>query len=231
MGAPESSLASGEHDGDLFTFVRLKYTGTGWYGSGWRVDWPESDRNFIWHLRQATNIPVSPREKIISVGSPELFNYPFAYILEVGSLQLTDAEVENLREYLLRGGFIMVDDFHGGQEWRNFYRQLKRIFPDREPEDIPMSYPLFHCFFDINKVTQIPGLRSLFSGRTYERFDGHPAYCRGVYDNRGRLMMMINFNTDLGDAWEHAADDFYPRRYSDMAYQMGINAVIYALTH
>lgn len=231
MGVSRLSSANGESDSDLFTFVRLKYRGTGWYGNGWEVDWPASDRNFISHLRQATNISVAPREKIIPVGSPELFNYPFAYILEVGTLQLTSAEAKNLREYLLRGGFIMVDDFHGRREWQSFHRQLKKIFPDREPEDIPISHPLFHCFFDIDELTQIPGLRSLFNGRTYERIDGYPAYCRGVYDDHGRLMMMINFNSDLGDAWEHAAEGFYPRKYSDMAYRLGINAVIYSLTH
>ena len=124
----------------------------------------------------------------------------------------------------------MVDDFHGGAEWHHFYRQFKKIFPQREPEDIPITHPLFHCFFDIDTLVQIPGLRSLFNGRTYERRDGFPAYCRGVYDDNGRLMMMINFNTDIGDAWEHAAEGFYPRELSDMAYRMGINAVVYALT-
>ena len=231
ISAPAATLANGKADADLFTFVRLKYTGTGWYGNGWRVDWPASDRNFIWHLRQTTAIPVAPREKIIPVGSAELFDYPFVYVLEVGSIRLTDAEAENLREYLLRGGFIMIDDFHGEREWRRFYGQFKKIFPDRELEDIPISHPLFHCFFDINELVQIPGLASLFSGRTYERYDGYPAYCRGVYDDRGRLMMMVNFNTDIGDAWEHAAEDYYPRKYANLAYRMGINAVVYALTH
>ena len=232
MGMPVSSFANGNDvDTDMFTFVRLKYTGVSWYGNGWEVDWPASDRNFIWQLRQATNLSVAPREKIVPVGSPELFDYPFAYILEVGSLRLTDDEAENLREYLLRGGFIMVDDFHGGREWRNFYRQFKKIFPTREPEDISISHPLFHCFFDIDELMQIPGLAALFNGRTYERSDGYPAYCRGVYDDHGRLMMMINYNSDLGDAWEHSAERLYPRKYADMAYRMGINAVIYALTH
>lgn len=227
---PSHSDVGSDDDSDLFTFVRLRYTGDGWFGNGWDVDMPASDRNFIRKLAQATNIPVARYEKIISVGSPELFNYPFAYILEVGTLNLTNAEAKNLREYLLRGGFIMVDDFHGGQEWHHFYRQFKKIFPEREPEDIPITHPLFHCFFDIDTLVQIPGIRSIFNGRTYERRDGFPAYCRGVYDGNGRLMMMINFNSDLGDAWEHAAERFYPREYSDMAYRMGINAVVYALT-
>ena len=197
MGVSRLSSANGESDSDLFTFVRLKYRGTGWYGNGCKVDWPALDGNFISHLRQATNISVAPREKIIPVGSPELFDYPFTYILEVGTLQLTGAEAKNIREYLLRGGFIMVDDFHSAREWQSFHRQLKKIFPDREPEDIPISHPLFHCFFDIDELTQIPGLRSLFNGRTYERIDGYPAYYRGVYDDHGCLMTTINFNSDL----------------------------------
>ena len=216
LGMHAASFASGKHDSDLFTFVRLQYSGP------WNTDWPTADKNFIWQLRQATNIPVAPREKIIPVGSPKLFNYPFAYLVDAGFLHLTDKDAENLREYLLRGGFIMVDDFWAEGQWRNFYRQFKKIFPDREPyEDIPISHPLFHCFFDINELVQIPG-------RGY-RYRG-PPYCRGVSDDHGRLMMMINFNTDLGDGWEHAADPAYPREYADIAYQMGINAVVYALT-
>ena len=228
-GAP--ALPNGENDGYDFTFVRLKYGGQLTRRSSWRVDWPASDRNFIWQLRKQTNIDANPREKILEVGSEELFLYPFAYMLEVGSLRLSDAEAANLREYLLRGGFIFIDDFHGEHEWRLFYRELKKIFPEREPVDIPISHPIFRCFFKIDKLVQIPGLRSLFSGRTYERIDGYPAYCRGVFDDKNRLMMIIHFNSDLGDAWEHAAEDFYPREYSDMALKMGINAVVYSLTH
>ena len=221
----------GDNDSDLFTFVRLKYKGQLTRLSSWQVDWPASDRNFILQLSKQTNIAVAPYEKVIEVGAPELFEYPFAYILEVGSLRLSMSEAENLREYLLRGGFIFIDDFHGEREWRWFYTEFKKIFPDREPVDIPISHPIFRCFFKIDKLIQIPGLRSLFNGRTYERLDGYPAYCRGVYDDYGRLMMMINFNSDLGDAWEHAAESFYPREYSDMALKMGINAVVYTLTH
>ena len=213
---------------DEFTFVRLKYRGR-W--SIWDIDWPASDRNFIFQLRKHTNINVSSKEKIVDISSKELFHYPFAYMLEVSRLILTEAEAKNLREYLLRGGFILVDDFHGGRQWKQFYKQLKKIFPKREPVDIPISHPLFHCFYDIDELVQIPGAGAALRGKTYEKRDGRPARCLGVYDDNGRLMMMINFNSDLGDGWEHAAENFYPRERSDMAFKLGINAVVYALTH
>ncbi len=217
-----------EHD---FTFVRLQYSGRLTQLSNWRVDWPASDRNFIYQLRKQTNIDVAPDSIRIPVGSEDLFNYPFAYILEVGSMRLNKAEAKNLREYLLRGGFIFVDDFHGGLEWDRFYSELKKIFPNREPIDIPVDHHIFNCFYKIEKLIQIPGLRALYSGRTYERFDGHPARYLGMFDDRGRIMMLICFNSDLGDAWEHAAEASYPREYSNIALKIGINAVIYSLTH
>lgn len=213
---------------DEFTFVRLKYRGR---RSIWDIDWPASDRNFIFQLRKHTNINVSSEEKIVDINSKELFHYPFAYMLEVSRLILTEAEAKNLREYLLRGGFILVDDFHGGRQWKQFHKQFKKIFPKREPVDIPISHPLFHCFYDINELMQIPGAGAALRGKTYEKRDGRPARCLGVYDDNGRLMMMINFNSDLGDGWEHAAENFYPRERSDMAFKLGINAVVYALTH
>ena len=214
----------------LFTFVRLKYGGGVFLEETWKIDWPDSDRNFIHQLREQTPLNVAPEEKIIDIGSKELFRYPFAYIIEANRLRLTHAEAKNLRDYLLRGGFIVVDDFHGQNQWHQFYVQLKMIFPEREPEDIPMSHPLFHCFYDIDELMQIPGSGAARSGITYQGADGYPARCLGVYDDNRRLMMMINFNTDLGDGWEHAEDSFYPDKYSDMAFKMGINAVIYTLT-
>ena len=197
-----NSDAFHEHD---FTFVRLQYSGRQTQLSNWRVDWPASDRNFIYQLSKQTDIDVAPDSKKISVGSEELFDYPFSYILEVGSMRLNKAEAKNLREYLLRGGFIFVDDFHGGLEWKRFYTELKKIFPNREPIDIPEKHQIFRCYYKIEKLIQIPGLRALYSGRTYERFDGYPARYLGMFDDKGRVMMLICFNSDLGDAWEHAA--------------------------
>ena len=232
-GNSDSTAVRESSDTDTFTFVRLKYRGARRHRGNWDTDWPRSDRNFIFQLRNQTNIVVSSEEKVVDINSSELFHYPFGYMLDVKRMKLTDAEAGNLRQYLLRGGFILVDDFHGKQAWKQFYKQLKKVFPEREPEDIPITHPLFHCFYDIDELMQIPGAGAARKGRTYERGSsgGRTVRCLGVYDDNGRLMMMINFNTDLGDAWEHAADSFYPRKYSDMAFKMGINAVIYSLTH
>ena len=218
---------------DVFTFVRLKYRGSWRHNGKWDTDWPASDRNFTFQLREQTKISVSSKEKIVDIGSAELFHYPFSYMVDVKRLKFTDTEARNLRQYLLRGGFIVVDDFHGKQAWKQFHKQLKKIFPDREPEDIPISHPIFHCFYQINELMQIPGAGSARRGKTYERGStgGRHVQCLGIYDDNRRLMMMINFNTDWGDAWEHAADSFYPHELSDMAFKLGINAVIYSLTH
>ena len=229
--AEKESFSVAQQVMDTFTFVRLKYRGNWRQRGKWDTDWPASDRNFILQLREQTNINVNSEEKIVDIGSKDLFQYPFGYMLDVSSLKLTAAEAENLREYLLRGGFILIDDFHGKRAWKRFYEQLKKVFPEREPENIPISHPLFQCFYQINELMQIPGSGSARRGRTYEGGNASPVQCLGVYDDNGRLMMMINFNTDLGDAWEHAADSFYPRKYSDMAFKLGINAVIYSLTH
>ncbi len=213
-----------------FTFVRLKYHGSYRYRSLWHIDYPAAERNLLIQLRKHTDIKVSPIEKVIEVGDQELFDYPFAYIAELSRLNLSKKEAANIREYLLRGGFIMMDDFHGTEQWRRFYRQYKKIFPNREPKDIPLTHPLFNCFFKIDKLMQIPAPAAYLSGRMYEK-DGRHVKCKGVYDDKGRLMMMINFNTDLGDAWQNAAEPYYPHELSNMAFKMGINAIVYTLTH
>ncbi|MCG9126464.1 DUF4159 domain-containing protein [Candidatus Poribacteria bacterium] len=213
-----------------FTFVRLKYHGSYRYRSLWHIDYPAAERNLLIQLRKHTDIKVSPIEKVIEVGDQNLFDYPFAYIAELSRLNLSKKEAENLREYLLRGGFIMMDDFHGTEQWKRFYKQYKKIFPNRQPIDIPLTHPLFNCFFKIDKLMQIPAPAAYLSGRMYEK-DGRHVKCKGVYDDKGRLMMMINFNTDIGDAWQNANETYYPHELSNMAFKMGINTIVYALTH
>src|SRR4051794_39894757 len=146
---------------DLFTFVRIRYSSSGYgrrRGGDWMTDFPDSDLNFSFRLQQMTSLKVDPHPKIVELTDDALFDYPFIYMLECGSLQFDDAEVTALRRYLLNGGFLMVDDFWGGDEYRNFYEQIKRVFPEREPVELPIEHPIFHCVFDLKAKPQIPAI-------------------------------------------------------------------------
>ena len=203
-----------------FTFLRLIFPSHGVRGSNWAVDYPKADMQFLYGLRKISDFCfVNWRHRALPLDDPELFEHPFLYAVEVGHMDLSDRETSRLREYLLRGGFLIVDDFHGNYEWNNFYRQIKRVFPEYEPIDLPLSHPIFHSYFDIDELIQIPGLQYLFSGQTWEK-GGYRARFMGIEDEHGRLMVMINHNVDLGDAWEWAEVEMYPRRYATLAFQL-----------
>ncbi len=133
---------------DVFTFVRVQY---GSYGRRWkwRTDYPDSDLNFSFRLQQLTSMKVDPNGKVLRLTDKELFNYPFLYIVEPGDLYFEEDEIVALRRYLLNGGFLMVDDFWGTYEWENFYQEIKRVFPNREPKEVPLGHPIFHCVYDL----------------------------------------------------------------------------------
>lgn len=227
----DGSGQSSKRDRPEFTFLRLIYSGRGWGGSNWATDYPKADLQFLEGLRKLSDLGfVGSQHRALSVTDPELFSYPFLYAVEVGSMRLSQKEAAHLREYLLRGGFLVVDDFHGSQEWENFYRQIKKVFPEYEAVDLPVSHPIFHCYYDIDELIQIPGLQYLYTGRTWEKRGYRPRYM-GIQDENGRLLMMINHNVDLGDAWEWAEVEAYPRKYATLAFQLGINYIIYAMTH
>jgi hypothetical protein len=214
-----------------FTFARLVFRGgSGWRFGAWATDAPKADITFIAGIRRLTNLDVRESHHYVPITSPELFHYPFLYAVEVGYLELSSQEAEILREYFKRGGFMVVDDFHGTLEWSNFQSQMHKVFPGGRIEDLPASHPLFHCFFDIEELFQIPGVIMFYSGTTYEK-DGYNPHFRGVFDEDGQLKVMINFNSDLGDAWEWADVPFYPEKYSSAAYRLGINYIIYSMTH
>lgn len=196
----------------------------------WEIDSPASERHFLQGLRRLSAVNARSQEVYVHPDSAEFFDYPFLYVVETGHWQLTDREVENIREYLLRGGFIVFDDFHGSEEWGAFMRGIRRIFPDREVSDIAPGDEIFHVLYDLERREQIPGLQAIFSGRSYER-DGKIPHWRGIRGDDGRLMAVINHNMDLGDAWEHADWPEYPERFTAMAYRMGINYIVYAMTH
>ncbi len=223
-----------EHD--VFTFVRIRYSSfRSW--SRWATDFPDADLNFSYRLQQLTSLKVDPNAKILELTDPELFKHPFIYIIEPGDLSFTDEEVAALRRYLLNGGFLMVDDFWGEDEWSNFYGELKRVFPDREPQELPLEHPVFHCVYDLTERPQIPSIGAAQAGRsqgiTYERHDAAEVHYKGLYDDKGRMMAIICHNTDLGDGWEREGEDpWYFKEFSEKkAYPLGINIMFYAMTH
>jgi Domain of unknown function (DUF4159) len=150
-----------------------------------------------------------------------------------GDWRPTKQEAAQLREYLLRGGFLLIDDLHGEYDWSVLRAALQRVFPERPIVDIPENDPLMHIFYDLEQGTPIPGVRHLWrnrGGQIVAQMEG-PSVWRGVYDDRHRLMIAINFNIDMGDAWEHADDPLYPAPMTALAYKLGTNYVIYSMTH
>ncbi|HEY8519791.1 MAG TPA: DUF4159 domain-containing protein [Gammaproteobacteria bacterium] len=216
-------------------FARMVYTDRGSYGFGraygsWTVDYPDAEYHFTQGVGRLTRVDVSPEGRIVQLTDDSLFDYPWLYAVEVGRWHLDDVEAARLREYLLRGGFLMVDDFHGTYQWAGFVESMTRVFPDRPIVDIQDEDEVLHVLYDLDQRTQIPGIRAILYHSTYEE-DGVTPRWRGVYDDQGRLMVAINHNMDLGDAWEHADDPIYPEPYTTLAYRFAVNYVIYAMTH
>jgi hypothetical protein len=219
---------------ESFTFVRVKYSdvaGAGRRGS-WATDYPDSDLNISARFAKETGLKTDPAGKVLALTDPELKNFPFIYLAEPGRLALSDAEAKSLRDYLLGGGFLMVDDFWGDAEWERFAVEFKKVFPDREPKELPLGHPLFQCFYKIDKKPQVPSIHVALAGGTTERPGAEEVHIRGVTDDSGRLMAVICHNTDYGDGWERQdADPLYFREFSQKrAYPMGLNILVYALT-
>ena len=217
-----------------FARVAFGYLG-GRFGGGrgepWLRDWPEAETHFIQGVRRLTRLDAATDNRQVNLIDDKLFDYPAIYAVKVGYWRLSDDEAARLREYLLRGGFLIVDDFHGPDEWAEFSASMQRVFWDRPIVEIPDHDEIFHVLYDLDQRVQIPGSNAVWRGVTWEHPLGVPAHWRGVYDDEGRLVVAINFNMDLGDAWEHADDAFYPEPLTALAYQFGINYVIYSMTH
>ncbi len=224
---------------DLFTFVRIRYNAYGGGWGKWATDYPDSDLNLSFRLQQLTALKVAPDPLILDLTDPELCNYPFIYIIEPGGgwggggLNLTNEEVAALRRYIDNGGFVMVDDFWGEDEWREFYREIKKVFPDQEYVELELDHPIFHCVYDLKEKPQIPSIGHAMSGRRSESYDAPEAHYRAFLDKQGRPQVIICFDTDLGDGWEQeGANVDYFREFSEKwAYPLGINILFYAMTH
>ncbi|MBZ5608599.1 MAG: DUF4159 domain-containing protein [Acidobacteriia bacterium] len=199
--------------------------------SNWTIDYPRSDRHLSAAVRRLTRIQARSVEEPVNLDDgDEVYNWPWLYGVEVGHWDLTDEQAGKLRDFLLRGGFFMCDDFHGTQEWQVFIASMQRVFPDRAIVDLDDREAIFHSIFDLDGRYQVPGAQFLRSGRTYEQ-DGYEARWRGIYDHKGRLMVAICHNMDLGDSWEHADNPLYPEKYSALGLRIGVNYIVYAMTH
>ena len=235
---------------DTFTFVRIIYgRKTQGYLPGragnWITDFPDSDLNLSFRVQQMTSIKVDPYGRILRLTDPDLFNYPWIYMVEPGRLEFKEEEVPILRRFLLNGGFMLVDDFWGEVQWRNFQMEMKRVFPERDFVDVPMDHPIFNCVFPLKgpkNALQVPNFRAGIDtqrgGPTWEYHDGEQCtevHIRALYDDKGRIIVLALHNTDNGDGWEREGEgqtDYFFRRFSEnISFPLGINVIFYSMTH
>jgi hypothetical protein len=225
------------HEKAEFYWSRLSYQTNlssnryGWEHPGvWSRDYPKADRQFLIALKRLTRIQGRPVEQVVNLDSDEIFDYPWIYAVQVEAWSFSDDEAKRLREYLNKGGFLMVDDFHGTEDWENFMAGMRQVFPDRPIEDLTDKDEIFHVLYDIDERMQIPGEQYIRTGRTYEK-DGFVPKWRGIRDDHGRIVVAICHNMHLGDAWEWADDPQYPEQFASMAFRVGLNYIMYGMTH
>ncbi len=222
-----------------FYFTRAIYSsgrgrglrGYGRSGRSWATDYPKADRQFLVVIKRILGLDAYEHENAVSLTDPAIRNFPFLYALEVGSMNLSQEEIRGLRAYLDAGGFLVIDDFWGTREWSVFEYNMRKVLPGRPMVELPLDHELFDTFFDITEIKQVPNVRQGRNGGPTWEQDGYVPHVLGIFDDHDRLMVVINWNTDLGDAWEWAEDPFYPLEYSNFAYEMGANLIIYGMTH
>lgn len=225
-----------------FQFCRVVFRQGNGDGAGWNVDWPRADINLSVRAAELSRIPVSmestdtPKTVLVRLSSPEVFHCPFLMMSEPGGAYLDDAELANLRAYLLKGGFLWADDFWGDFAWDVWESQLRRALPSSTYPivELPRTHPIFHQAYDATALPQIPGIAYWDGGtRTSERGpETATPHVRGISDAQGRLMVLMTFNTDLGDAYEREAENpAYFQRFSVPGYAFGVNVLLYAMAH
>jgi len=198
----------------------------------WTQDYPRADRHFSEAVRRLTRIQARSVEQPVNLeDGDEVYNWPWLYAVQVGEWGLTTGEAKVLRDYLLRGGFFVADDFHGNYEWEMFEKRIRLVFPDRPIVEIPDADAVFHSVFDIDEKFQLPGAAHLRAGAKNPYDGGIGGHWRGIYDDKGRIMVAISYNSDMGDAWEWADDAYYPEKFSGLAIRIGVNYIVYAMTH
>ena len=231
------TLKNPSADAREFFFTRAIYSGGGGYRRRpWATDFPKADRQFLTIIDRLVDLlDAYERENAVRLDDPGLRRFPFLYALEVGSMYMTEPEVKGLRDYLLAGGFLMIDDFWGSWEWANFETEIRRVLPEYQIVEIPLDHPVFNTVYHIEEIVQVPNIGNAqraeyYGGRTWEQ-DGVVPHVRGIFDEDGRLMVIINWNTDIGDAWEWAESPYYPLKYSTFAIEITVNIIVYAMSH
>ena len=232
-------VASGDEPPGRYPFywTRAIYTGNrgGWWGGrgpgAWATDFPKGDRQFLLVLKRLVRLHAYDYENAVSLADPMLRRFPLLYAVEVGHMDLTREEIHGLRSYLNAGGFLIVDDFWGSDQWAQFEYNIRQVLPGRPIVDLPLDHPIFSAYYDIEEIKQVPARGRGIRGRPTWEEDGFTPYVRGIFDDEGRLMVVINWNTDLGDAWEWAEDPRYPLEYSTYAYEIGANMIVYGMSH
>ncbi len=214
-------------------YARYSRMGSDWREgmTSWTQDYPRADRHFSQAVRRLTRLHARSVEQPVNLDTgDEVYNWPWLYAVQTGEWKLTDSQAHKMRDYLLRGGFFMADDFWGPREWATFEESMKRVFPDRDAVDIEDSDAIFHTVFDLDDRYQVPGQRYVRTGQT-AKCQNCPAKWRGIYDDKGRLMVAMTFQSDLGDSWEWADSPEYPERFSALGIRIGVDYIIYAMTH
>jgi hypothetical protein len=240
---PKDYLVPGE-----WTFARLMYPSfhqqIDWQykpqfdwregNTNWTIDYPRSDRHLAMAIRRLTRIDAKSAEQPINLDTDDdVFNYPWLYAVEVGHWELTDSQIAKFREFLERGGFFMCDDFHGFVEWSVFLNTMNKVFPNRKIVDLPDDAAIFHTVFDLDQRYQVPGMQFVYTHSICEKCEagGATPRFRGIFDDNGRLMVVMCHNMDLGDSWENADEPTYPAKFSELGIRIGVNYLIYAFTH
>jgi len=217
-----------------FYFSRLQfntiYGGGFGYGGAWDQDWPKADNDCLVALRRLTRINSPSPLNVADLSSDTLFDYPWIYSINPEYWSFTDAEAKRLHDYLLKGGFLMVDHFHGTDDWEHFMAGMRQVLPDAQVEDLKDADEIYHVLYDINEKFQIPGEQYVRSGITYEK-DGYVPKWRAIRNSHGRIMVAICHNMHLGDAWEHSDEASYPEKFSGLAFRIVLNYVMYSMTH
>jgi hypothetical protein len=228
-----------------FTFCRAMYSSVRREpgGQGWSTDYPNAEINFSIRLAELTRTRVSkdqtdsPQHFVVRLTDDALFQCPFVQMSDVGTLAFEESEIARLRAYLVKGGFLWVDDFWGPAAWEQWASQIARVLPPAEYpiHDVSLDHPIFRVLFDVKEIPQIPSIQFWrgSDGGTSERGDDSATpHLRGISDQRGNLLVLMTHNTDIADAWEREGEDSqYFFRFSPAGYAVGINVLVYAMTH